>query len=90
MHSLNKALDLVQAENIKDGEVFIIGGEEIFRQSMNLADRLYITHIEAEDKKADTFFPEIIPVVWNEISHDEHQPDEKNPFFYTFSIYEKI
>ena len=90
VHSLNKALDLVQAENIKDGEVFIIGGEEIFRQSMNLADRLYITHIEAEDKKADTFFPEIIPVVWNEISHDEHQPDEKNPFFYTFSIYEKI
>src|SRR3989338_6263693 len=30
VHSLNKALDLVQAENIKDGEVFIIGGEEIY------------------------------------------------------------
>lgn len=71
-------------------EVFIIGGGEIYKQSMDSANKLYITHIEAEDKKADTFFPEIIPIVWNEISHEEHKKDDKNPFNYTFSVYEKF
>jgi dihydrofolate reductase len=87
VHSLEEALDLVK--NNKD-EVFIIGGAEIFKQAMDLADRLDITHIEAEDKNADTFFPEIIPAMWKEISHEEHKKDEKNPLDYTFSIYEKL
>ena len=68
----------------------MIGGAEIYKQAIDFADKLYITHIDAEDKKADTFFPEIIPVVWNETSHEEHQKDEKNPYNYTFSIYEKL
>ncbi len=71
-------------------EVFIIGGGEIYRQAISVADKLYITHIDAEDINADVFFPEIIPVVWNEVSRQEHQPDEKNIFPYTFSIYKKF
>lgn len=86
-HSLEEALNLIPH---KKEEIFVIGGEEIFKQAMNLADRLYITHIDAEDSEADSFFPEIIPVVWNEISHEEHKKDEKNPYNYTFSIYERI
>ena len=76
--------------NVVIEEIFIIGGEEIFKQAMPIAERLYITHIEAEDKDADTFFPEIVRIVWNEVSRKEHQPDEDNPFAYTFSVYEKI
>lgn len=87
VNSIEEALKLFK--NYKE-EVFIIGGAEIYRQSIPLADKLYITHIEAENKKADTFFPEIIPIVWNEISHDEHQADEKNNLSYTFSKYERI
>jgi|ERR1035437_1656695 dihydrofolate reductase len=87
VHSLNEALNLLPNKNV---EIFIIGGEEIFKQSMPLADKLYITHIDAEDKDASVFFPEIIPIVWNEISHEEHKKDEKNPFDYTFSVYEKF
>ena len=86
-HSLNEALNLVPQKN---EEIFIIGGEEIFKQAMPLADKLYITHIDAKDKNANVFLPEIIPVVWNEISHEEHQKDDKNPFNYTFSVYEKL
>jgi dihydrofolate reductase len=86
-HSLEEALNLFK--DSKD-EVFIIGGAEIYKQSMDIADRLYITHIQAEDKDADAFFPEIIPIVWNEISHIEHKADEKNIYPFTFSIYEKI
>src|SRR3989338_6191554 len=86
VHSIEEALKLVPK---KEEEIFIIGGAEIYKQSMEIADRLYITHIDAEDKEADTFFPEIIPMVWNEISHTEHKADEKNLFDYTFSVYEK-
>jgi dihydrofolate reductase len=86
-HSLSEALDIVSNNN---EEVFIIGGEELYKQTMPIADKLYITHIDAEDKNADVFFPEIIPIVWNEISHIEHNRDEKNPFSYIFSIYEKF
>ena len=87
VHSLSEALDLVGNDN---EEVFIIGGGELYKQTMSIADKLYITHIDAEDSDADTFFPEIIPIVWNEISHKEHKKDEKNPFDYNFSIYEKF
>ena len=86
VHSLDEALRQAQGKQ----EIFIIGGEEIFKQAMPIADRLYITHIEAEDKKANIFFPEIIPVVWNEVSHEKHQADEKNPYNYTFSVYKRF
>jgi dihydrofolate reductase len=87
VHSLDEALKLVPKQ---EKEIFIIGGQEIFKAAMPIADRLYITHIDAEDKDANVFFPEIIPVVWNEISHIEHKKDSKNPFDYTFSIYERF
>ena len=86
-HSLEEALSLVPYKN---EEIFIIGGEEIFKRSMAIADRLYITHIDAEDKEANVYFPEIIPVVWNEISREEHKKDAENPFDYRFSIYERL
>src|SRR3989338_10086277 len=70
-------------------EVFIIGGAEIYKQAIPIADRLYITHIEAEDENADTFLPTIDKQEWKLISEESHQKDEKNPFDYTFSIYEK-
>ena len=87
VHSLSEALDLFPNKN---EEVFIIGGAQIYKEVMPIADKLYITHIQAEDRNADVFFPEIIPVVWNEISHEKHDPDEKNLIAYTFSVYERI
>lgn len=87
VYSLNEALDLFGDQN---EEIFIIGGGELYKQTMPIADKLYITRIDAENKDADTFFPEIIPVVWNEVSRIEHERDEKNIFPYTFSIYEKF
>ena len=87
VHSLSDALNLFEDKN---EEIFIIGGGELYKQTMPIADKLYITHVDVEDAGADTFFPEIIPIVWNEISHEEHKKDEKNPLDYTFSIYEKF
>jgi len=87
VHSFSEALDLFPNKN---EEIFIIGGAEMYKQTIPVADKLYITHVDAEDAGADAFFPEIIPVVWNEISHKEHKKDDKNPFDYTFSVYEKF
>lgn len=86
-HSLAGVLDLFPDQK---EEIFIIGGAELYKQTIEIADKLYITHVDAEDREADAFFPEIIPIVWNEISHQEHKADDKNPFNYTFSIYEKF
>jgi dihydrofolate reductase len=71
-------------------EVFVIGGGQIYKQGIEKAGRLYITHVDMEDKEADTYFPEIIPIIWNETKHEEHQKDIENPFNYTFSTYEKF
>ena len=90
VHSLEEAIKSTRVTLVDFEEIFIIGGGELYRQTMPIADKLYITHIDAENKDADAFFPEIIPIVWNEVSHIEHERDEKNPFNYTFSIYEKI
>lgn len=87
VHSLMEAINL--AAKGKE-EIFVIGGAEIFKQAMDIADRLYITHIEGEDKDADTFFPEIVPIVWNETSREEHKKDAKHPFAYTFSTYDRF
>ena len=87
VHSLAGALDLLPDQ---DEEIFIIGGAELYEQTMPIADKLYITHVDAEDKKADAFFPEIIPIAWNEVSHKEHKKDTENKYNYTFSVYEKF
>ncbi len=86
-HSLDEALNLVKDT---ENEVFIIGGAEIFKQSMSMADKLYITHVEAEDKSADIFFPNINESEWQEVSREEHEMDEKNPYKYAFVIYERF
>ncbi|MFZ2149902.1 MAG: dihydrofolate reductase [Minisyncoccia bacterium] len=71
-------------------EVFVIGGGEIYKQSIDKADKLFITHVNKNFPDADTFFPEIVPIVWNETKHEEHEADDKNVYTYTFSVYERF
>lgn len=83
--SLEEAIELFKG---KDDEVFVIGGALTYAQAIALADRLYITHVDASFD-ADTFFPQIDKNIWHEVSRDVHEPDEKNPLPYSFTIYEK-
>ena len=66
-----------------DDEVFIGGGAEIYRQAMAKTDRIYLTIIHKEFE-ADTFFPEIDYLQWQEVSREDFEPDEKNPLPYSF------
>lgn len=72
-----------------DETIFIIGGGEIYKQTMDLADRLEITLVEG-DFDADTFFPEIDPKVWKKINEEFHEKDEKNEYSFHFQTFEKI
>ena len=66
--------------------IFILGGGEIYRQSMTIADKLIITEVD-EEFEGDTVFPKIDPDVWEEASREEHTADEKNKYGYAFVEY---
>ncbi len=77
--SLEDALTASSGED----EVFIVGGAEIYRQSIHLTDRIYLTIVH-QKFEADTFFPEISYSEWTQTERTDHEPDEKNKFPYSF------
>lgn len=86
VHSLE---EIKKMKDQNDGEIFIIGGAEIFRALLPEADRLYITYID-EEFEGDTFFPEIDFSEWQEVKKEKGPKDEKNPYDYYFCVYERI
>ena len=81
------SLDEMVAQVNPDEEAFVIGGGMVYKQAMEFADKLYITHIHHSWPDADTFFPEIDPKVWKQLSAERHSADENNPYDYTFAEY---
>ena len=84
VNSIEAALALCSAEE----EVFIVGGAEIYKQSMHLTDRIYLTIVHKEFD-GDSFFPEIDPNQWHETAREDHELDEKNKLPYSFITYQK-
>ena len=72
-----------------DEEVFIIGGGNIYEQTIDLADKLEVTLVDAV-LDADTFFPKIDEKVWQKTDEECHQKDEKNEFYFCFQTFERI
>ncbi|PDS24219.1 dihydrofolate reductase [Flavobacterium branchiophilum] len=70
----------------KNQDLYIIGGGEIYKQTMPMADVLDITLVEATFE-ADTFFPEINPKEWQLASKESHPIDDKHPYEYHFLTY---
>ena len=83
--SLSEALTLAK----DDPRPFIIGGGEIYKEAMNIADEIEFTRVHA-DFDADTFFPEINSHQWKEVWREEHAADEKHAHAFTFLRYQKI
>lgn len=71
-----------------DDEAFIIGGSEIYKQSIELADKIYLTRIH-HAFEGDAYFPEIDAMKWSLVSEQFHQVDEKNQYAFTFLEYRK-
>ncbi|MDX2030842.1 MAG: dihydrofolate reductase [Blastocatellia bacterium] len=85
-HSIPEALELARARG--ETEAFICGGAEIYRQTLTLADRLYLTLVDAT-VEADAFFPAFNESEWIERERLFHSADEKNPFSFEFLLLER-
>ncbi len=85
--SLHEAIE--KAEQTGDEEIFIMGGGEIFKQSIHLTDRIYLTKIH-HPFDGDVFFPEINFNEWKETDRKKGTVDEKNIYAHDFIIYDKI
>jgi dihydrofolate reductase len=79
-NNINDALNL-----FPDAEVFIIGGEEIYKQTINLVNRMYITEIDA-NIDGDSFFPSFDENLWDKKLLIIKNKDEKNQ--YDFKIFQ--
>lgn len=92
------APDVVIAYSVEDaitratlaGEVFVIGGAQIYRATLDLVDTLHLTLICHTFDDADVFFPPILPSEWKEESRDEHAADERHPYPFAFITLRRV
>lgn len=79
VRSIKAALELAATEET----VFVIGGAEIYKQFLPMAQEVYLTKVDVE-LDGDAFFPKLNEDDWEIISHQEHSQDEKHPYSYAF------
>ncbi len=84
VNSLKEAINVTQS----DTQPFIIGGGEIYKQAMTLADKIELTRVH-ENFEADTFFPKIDMSIWKETSNTFHDKDDKHDYAFSFLTYLK-
>lgn len=86
VHSVEAGLTFARQANQQ--ETFIIGGAEIYTLGLPIANRLYLTEIDAEIA-GDTFFPAIRKDEWLEVSRKHHTADARHAYAFDFVLYEK-
>jgi len=69
--------------------IMVIGGADIYDQTMPLADRLEVTRVHARPE-GDTLFPDIGPEVWHEVGRTEHQAGPDDEASFTILAYERV
>ena len=84
VNSLEKALEIAK----NDDQPFIIGGGEIYKLGMEVADKIELTRVHGTFE-ADTFFPEIKPGNWKLESEEFHEKDEKHNYSFTYQTFVK-
>ncbi|WP_439881920.1 dihydrofolate reductase [Pontibacter sp. MBLB2868] len=86
VHSVKEAIE--QASQL-DESVCIIGGAEIYRQALPMVDTIELTKIH-HTFDGDTFFPEIKEQEWKVVAKEDHEPDEKNKYSYSYLTLKRI
>ena len=79
-HNIDEALAAVELP----GEVFVMGGAQIYAATIDRVTTLHLTRVHTSFPDADTFFPDIVPEEWQVVDAEPHQADERNPYDYTF------
>ncbi|MGH2665777.1 dihydrofolate reductase [Flavobacterium sp.] len=84
VNSIKKAIESCP----KNETIYIIGGGEIYNQSIELADCIELTRVQGRFE-ADAFFPEIDLKKWELVTSEFHDKDEKHTYAFTFETYRK-
>ena len=83
-HSWEEAIRLAEG----DEEIFIIGGAQIYREALRVADRMYITRV-MHDYEGDTSFPDIDLSEWELVAEEKHDRGEEYEYPFAFLTYER-
>ncbi len=82
------SLDAALAMAADEPEVFVIGGGEIYREALPIADRMYLTHVHAT-VEGDTRFPDFDAVGWKVVDEEVHPADDRHPHPFTIVRYDR-
>ncbi|UXI67446.1 dihydrofolate reductase [Tahibacter amnicola] len=82
VRSLEQARELTSGE-----ELMVIGGGEIYRLAMPLAERMYLTHVQTAVDDADTWFPPFDPADWRVVSRERRDADARHAYAMEFADY---
>ncbi len=85
--SLGEALEIARARG--ESEIFIIGGAEVFQNALPIADRIYLTRVQAT-VPADVFFPDFREEEWARREVGHYAADEKNEHPFSIMILERL
>jgi dihydrofolate reductase len=85
-NNIDNAIEKAKESDAK--EIFIIGGGEIFKQTIDIVSRIYLTRVHAVID-GDTFYPEIKKGQWKLVSEQSFPSDEKHNYSYTFEVWER-
>lgn len=70
-------------------ELMILGGGNVYAQTIDDADKIYMTRVHHVFEDADTFFPVIDEKKWKLVSNEDHFKDEKHAYDYSFQLWER-
>lgn len=87
-NSLDAAIERMQQEATE--EVCIIGGGEIFVQTLDQTDRIYLTRVHTVIDDAHTFFPHLDHTHWKLTWEEQHFKDEKHAYDFTFQQWDRF
>jgi dihydrofolate reductase len=87
VYSFEEAYAVAEASGAE--KCFIIGGASVYRAALPEMDTLYITHVHTVVEDADTFFPDIDPLIWEQESLSEEQTDPQTGLRYAFAVYRR-
>ncbi|MEQ8408895.1 MAG: dihydrofolate reductase [Gammaproteobacteria bacterium] len=90
VESVEAAIKLAESIAYIDGsdEAFVIGGAEIYKHALPLADRLHITRVHAE-VDGDTYFAEFDESEWDEVWQEDFTRNDANPYDYSICVLER-
>lgn len=90
VHNFAQGLELARDQCLIDGvdELFVVGGAGVYELGLQVATRLYVTHVDAAPQ-GDTFFPEINWDDWRVLQRQHYPADQKNVYAFDIALYER-